>query len=79
LTIIERRESILEFGKRRQRERDREGRLAFSSSTEARVEEVVTTSISRAILCFTDERDGRMLKIVPKEFDECVFKNVSDF
>lgn len=54
-------------------------RLTFSSSTETRIEEVVTTSISRAVLCFPNERDGRVLKIVPKEFDECVFENVTDF
>ena len=58
---------------------DDDERLTFSSSTETRIEEVVTTSISRTILCFPNERDGRVLKIVPKEFDECVFENVTNF
>jgi hypothetical protein len=63
----------------RERERELKSQLTFSSSTETSVEEVVTTSVGRTELGFSDERDRRVLKVVPEETNESVFENVSDF
>jgi len=59
--------------------RRREIELTFSGSTETSVEEVGTTSVGRTELGFTDERDRRVLKVVPEETDESALENVSDF